>query len=222
MVSTPQTRNSTANDEVTAHASAAYFGDLKARGLLALHHSRDVRKKHSRHVRDKHSEVDYPWLPVAYIVDVTASPGTLERRYFEDAPALRFELGKPIAPAVETRIIVLSYTNPYLDFDFIAAIGVKFGIDPRFFDGNVGYGFGSFLRAYFKNSSVGNQPEPTLPLPSQTVSLELRLHPSLEASSCGIAVASVVLSSSNSTYKGVCPVSNLDTYMPSMGQLTRI
>jgi hypothetical protein len=207
MLSTPQTRSSTANDEGTAHASAAYFGDLKARGLLALHHSRDVRKKHSQHARDKHSKIDYPWVPVAYIVDVAASPGTLEHRYFEDAIALRLELGNPITPAVETRLVLLSYTNPYLDFDLIAAIGVEFGIDPRLFDGNVGYGLGSFLRAYYKNSGIDGQPEPTMPLPSQSVSLELRLHPSVQGSSCGIALSAMLLSSNNSTYKGACPIS---------------
>jgi hypothetical protein len=90
------------------------------------------------------------------IIYADTTTGRTRHRYFSKLRELQVQMCQPTEPGVKTRLIVLTYWDlSVVDYEVIGVIGVigtYFGIDPHFFDRNVGYGFGSIFEDFNQTS----------------------------------------------------------------------
>jgi hypothetical protein len=176
----------------TTDGTGPYFHNLEGRGLNALYISRQRSEDKSR----GDGSPSY-----AVIIDAETAPERIHRMSFSDIQTSLFrrEMEREIGPRIKARLILLAYSHPYsVQHDFVETIGARFGIDAHFFNRNLGYGFGSFLRL-----QAAMRKEPTMPLPSHTGSFELRWSSWRGRS---IALSAMLLSPDNSLYRGDCKI----------------
>jgi len=190
----PEPHNSTSDQQLRIDESGSYLQNLKDRGLFALYFVLDQPRKVP--------PFGFSTSQV-YFIDANPEVGTIACSSFTglSASSLRHELGRPMEPGVKTRLVVLAYCHPLgIEQGSVEGIETHYGIDAGFFDRNLGYGFGSFLKKY----SGGNQGLASvhpMPLPSEKESFELRW----QRDRFGNALSAMLLSPENSSYSGDCP-----------------